>query len=435
MGGRTGGRRGATCGTLAPSPIAFSNGNLDGFHRVRVSNPIQLLNSKFDHDDTGEELWNRDIVGAATITHIPLESCQRLAVSGIGDRAVMQTKEYFSYKAGNSLLGLMTFVLKTPVLGARKRLGYFDDNNGFFFEQNEDGEHYMVLRSNVSGLVVEERIGRTAWEHYNGSRWVMDPFDGTGAAPEATPDNGQIFVWDMQWLGMGAIRTAFDMDGLLIPAHTFRNANNKPTVYMQTGTLPLRYEIEAIGDVAAEFDMVCSTVLREGSEQEPAVTGTVDRDVRTLPVSSGAGRVALIGLRLKAAWKFSQLRDFIASFLATDATNDEYFIELILNPTIDPADAAVWATTWADAPSPRSIAQRNVPLTSIGVSANTGRVVASGYVPSGRTSPTQVREVGESLPLVQLNFAGDSDVLVLCVQPISGVNLDCVGEISFKEVF
>ena len=38
---------------------------------------------------------------------------------------------------------------------------------------------------------------------------------------------------------MGAVRVGFVIDGKFITAHTFLNANNLSTVYMQTANLPI----------------------------------------------------------------------------------------------------------------------------------------------------------------------------------------------------
>jgi hypothetical protein len=67
---------------------------------------------------------------------------------------------------------------------------------------------------------------------------------------------------DFEWLGMGSVRVGFVIDGKFIVAHTFYNANDLSTVYMQTANLPIRYEIETAATLAAgtyTLQQICSS--------------------------------------------------------------------------------------------------------------------------------------------------------------------------------
>jgi len=418
--------------------IAIGSGNLDPFHRLRVSNPIQMIDSKFDHSDQSLQ-WNQEITAGASVIHDQDRAALVLSVPATGDKVISQTKMYLPYRAGEGHLSLFTFVFGNPTPGVRKRVGLFDDADGIYFEQDDVGGYWIVLRSSVSGSVVEERIARSAWSHWDGSAWVHDGFDGSGpSGVTADPANGQILVIDLQWLGMGLVRTGFDIDGQFYGAHFFRNANNKSSVYMRSATLPVRYEIESLGAAAVGvLEQVCSTVNREGSAAEPSRRGAISRGIDQVDLVNGDGWQAVIGLRLKAAYNKSMLEDFVAAILPTETTSDEYAWQLVLNPTVNATDAALWAAGWADAPSPEAIVQQNIATRAsrqgIRFDSATGYVIASGHANSGRSGANVIIDPGETLPLAQLNVAGDSDVLVLMAQTVTSTRL-VLGSISFKAI-
>ena len=437
----SGGGGGAVTVTNFPASqkVNISQDNLDPFSRLRTSNTIQLLDSKFDHSDQSL-IWNQELTGGgASVTHNVNHAALELGVSGIGDKVISQTKMYIPYRAGNGDLGLYTFVLGAATPGVRKRVGRFDDNDGVYFEQSEAGEYFIVLRSSVTGSVAEERIPRNLWEYIgpDGSL-VHDGFDGLGPSGiTGDPTTGVILVIDLQWLGMGLVRVGFDYDGVIFWAHFFRNAGNKSTVYMRSATLPIRYEIEAVGDAADTFEQACSTVLREGSAKEPARRSSVNRGNTTVDITAGGGRQAVVAVRLKSDFNKSLIEDFTPNIIATESA--EYLWELVLNPTVDPADAAVWNAGWVDAESPESIVQRNFVYRSGNDGCrflpNTGFVLKSGYFERTNLGGGATVDIpGEDLPVAQLNVAGDSDVLVLLCTVVGAVDRQVLGSIGFKEL-
>jgi hypothetical protein len=59
----------------------------------------------------------------------------------------------------------LTFAVQfdLPVSGIRRRIGLFDYENGFYFEDGGNGEYYCVLRSSTSGSINETRVPRSQW--------------------------------------------------------------------------------------------------------------------------------------------------------------------------------------------------------------------------------------------------------------------------------
>lgn len=421
----------------ASQKVNLDPNNLDPFSRLRVSNTIQLIDSKFDHDDQSLH-WFQDITGGgASVTHNVNHAALELAVSTTGEKVISQSKMRMPYRAGNGMLVLCTFVMNAATAGVRKRVGYFDDDDGIYFEQSEAGEYFIVRRYSTSGVVQEERVTRALWS-YTGADGnpVHDGFDGAGPSGiTGDPSTGVILVIDFQWLGVGLVRVGFDYGGVIWWAHWFDNAGAHASVYMQTGSLPIRYEIEATGAAADTFDQVCSTAIREGSAAEPARRSAVSRGATPVDIVSTDGRQAIIGLRLKAAFSKSLLEDFIANF--TPNASDLYEWELVLNPTVSATDAALWDAGWADAPSPEAIVQQNLSTRATGdgirFQANTGYVLAAGTSASGRDGVSEVVDPGEGLPVAVQDLTGTSDVLVLLARPNSSTRA-VTGSISYKAI-
>jgi hypothetical protein len=176
---------------------------------------------------------------------------------------------------------MLTGVLGNSKAGVESRIGYFNQTDGFYFAQTEQGPA-IVTRS--SSLNQTSYIYQSQWNH--------DKLDGTGPS-KITLDltKTHIFKIAFQFLGVGAIEFSFIIDGKLIIAHTVYNANLKNTIYMISPNLPLRYEIENIAATASATTMkqICSSVTQSGSP---------DTDGRLFNIDSGASKDCIVG-----AWK------------------------------------------------------------------------------------------------------------------------------------
>lgn len=227
--------------------------SVDAFARLRVSNPVGLFESTLTNDKQ-LLLWNESLTGDATSTHKPLESAVDMAVETIGDVAIRQTKAYFRYQPGKSQLVLATFAFGIGDENVRKRIGYFDVDNGVFLEEI-DGSLWVVLRSGVSGTAVDTRVAQ--------ANWNLDTYS------DLDSTKAQILIVDMEWLGVGRVRVGFVDDGAVRYVHEFQNSNVNPTVYMTTAQLPVRVEIEATGAPSGTVTMkqICAAVASEGGQE------------------------------------------------------------------------------------------------------------------------------------------------------------------------
>jgi len=250
-----------SCNNVNVEPTVIGGGDgstaYDAFGRLRVSNPLTIFDSK--NIMSKNDLFNESLTGSGTVTYTANKSTVNLNVTtASGDKVIRQTKRVMSYQPGKSLFNLNTFVMAADDANLRQRVGMFDANNGIFFEKTAS-TLYIVRRTYTSGASVDDPIAQSSW---NG-----DKLDGTGPSGYTLVEtNANILFMDFEWLGVGAVRVGFVIDGKFIVAHTFKNANNLTTVYMQTLNLPIRYEIEATGTLSgnATLQQICSTCMSEG---------------------------------------------------------------------------------------------------------------------------------------------------------------------------
>jgi hypothetical protein len=239
----------------------FSGTAVDAFGRARMSQPITL----FDSTNVGSE--SEDFYEVTTGVDVAPtfdedNSTYLMSIFGQSCSILRRSRRRMSYQPGKSLLSLTTFTFAESQTHLKQRAGYYDDNDGVFFE-TEDGISYFVLRSSVSGSVVETRVAQADW---NG-----DKLDGSTENSTSgfflDSQKSQIFWTDIEWLGVGSVRCGFVINGQFILAHTFHHANQIDGTYMKKANLPVSYEI--ISDSSyqggvATLKQICCSVISEG---------------------------------------------------------------------------------------------------------------------------------------------------------------------------
>lgn len=311
-------------GSLLISPTSRI-GSLDAFGRFRVSDVGTIFDSKQVYSSGQDQLLFDSLTSSGgTVTYQQLTASSELATtSTLGSRAVRSTRRYFNYQPGKSFLVLATFNLRSTDPGARKRVGYFDDDNGLFLQCNS-GIISFVRRSSTSGSPVDEEVTQ--------ENWSIDRFDGTGPSG-ITLDltKVQILFVDFEWLGVGTARLGFVENGQVFYAHAFDNANIGEVVYMQTPNLPVRWEVETVGaGSGGALDSICCSVAAEGSREPLGVVRSANRGSSPLGISTNNPR-SLITIRLSPTHLRASVR--LLRFTTLLTTNNNYAWELILNPT------------------------------------------------------------------------------------------------------
>ena len=263
---------------------------LDAFGRLRVSQPHTLFDSQQRYGLDRSFVSNT--ASGGTVTFVPTQSSANLTVVNTsGSYAARETRYIFKYQPGKSQLSMMTFVMAPQSSGnLRQQVGYYDRDNGYFLQLSD--QLYVCERSNVTGTVTHSNVAQSSW---NG-----DKLNGTGpSAISLDMTKSQIFFIDMEWLGVGSVRTGFVINGQYIVAHTFHHANIVPRAYITTACLPVRYEIQALSASApatSNLTQVCSTVISEAGYTEPLTLFSNLVTFATLTV--GTSWIPLISIRL-----------------------------------------------------------------------------------------------------------------------------------------
>ena len=272
--------------TLAPTP------QVDAFGRLRVSQPQTLFDSqqRFGLDRS----FVSNTASGGTVSFIATQSSANLTVTNtVGSYAARETKYVFKYQPGKSQLSLMTFVMASPSTNLRQQVGYFGADNGYFLQLSD--QLYICERSNVSGTVTHSNVAQSSW---NG-----DTLLGTGASGYTLDiTKSQIFFIDMEWLGVGSVRTGFVLNGQFIVAHTFHHANLLSRAYITTASLPVRYETRTLTGSApatSNLTQICCTVASEAGYTEPLTLFSNLATFTTLTIGSSAW-VPLISMQLSS---------------------------------------------------------------------------------------------------------------------------------------
>jgi len=319
-----------SCNNVNVEPTVIGGGDgstaYDAFGRLRVSNPLTLFDSS-NVMSKGTQ-FDESTTGSATVTYTANKSTVNLNVTeASGDKVIRQSKRVMSYQPGKSLLIFNTFVMNTQTENLEQRVGTFDANNGIFFEDTGTG-YQIVRRSYTSGSSVDDPIAQANW---NG-----DKLDGTGPSGyDLDPTKASILFTDYEWLGMGSVRVGFVIDGKFIVAHTFLNANNLSTVYMQTANLPIRLEIEVTSALAAgtyTLQQVCSSVMSEGGYAPQGLRQSIGTaSLAGVNLTTAGTFYNLATIRIKSGRPYAVIIPIDVS--ASAISNSDFEIKLIRNAT------------------------------------------------------------------------------------------------------
>jgi hypothetical protein len=407
-----------SCNNVNVEPTIIGGGDgstaYDAFGRLRVSNPLTIFDSK--NVMSKNTLFDEALTGSGGVTYTANKSTVNLNVTEVsGDKVIRQSKRVMSYQPGKSLLNLNTFIMNTLTANLKQKIGMFDANNGIFFYA--DGTTLKIVRRTyVTGSPADTEISQSSW---NG-----DKLNGTGASGYTLdPTKATILFMDFEWLGMGSVRVGFVIDGKFIVAHTFKNANDLSTVYMQTANLPIRYEIETAATLAAgtyTLQQVCSTTLIEGGYQPEGIlqsVATASLSGVTLTTAGTFYNIATI--RIKSGRPYAVIVP--NGFIASAVSNSDFEVQLRQNAT--PSTAFSY-TSYSD----------NIEYDLDGTKTITGGTIVGRTYLSGKG--VSIETFGDGLNFqYQLGqtIAGVSDTLTLCAKGASN-NDGVVGLIKWFDL-
>jgi hypothetical protein len=369
----------------------------DAFGRLRISDSFTIFDSQHRYADNGK--WNNSIVGTASTTHLPNESAVRLNASQNGS-IIRESNLVFPYQPGKSLLILNSFVFSASTVGVTQRIGYYNNQNGIYLQQDghADGPA-LVLRSYVTGSTDNSRLVRR-------TSWNCDMFDGTGPSRRTLDlTKANIFWMDIEWLGVGAVRCGFVVDGKFHVAHTFFNDNLNSTSYMTTAVLPLRAELINTTNTSPFIKQICNSVLSEGGYQPKSIqhnkqsTSILNADLKS--VTTAGTLYNAVSIRLNSTHLDGIVIPNEVNVLGESNKTYQWF--LIKNPTLS------GTPTFTQHPDCET-----VDYTVSVATVSGGNIVKTGYFTSNSGAST-LANIGDLNFQLGRTQAGVSDVFTLAV--------------------
>jgi len=375
----------------------------DAFARARVSNPFTLWSGSLLGDNRPLFWDDAETAGSGTgSVYSANKSSVTLTVSdATAGTRVRQSKDRFRYQPGKSQLTMVTFTLGAGQDGITKRVGLFDDKNGFFLQQVGDTLSF-VRRSYRTGTAVDTVVNESSWRKRS-----HEPL------PVLDASKSQILVIDYEWLGVGTARMGFVVDGVIQYLYEWHHANKAAGVYMTTPNLPVRYEIANDGTGGADsLECICSTVMSEGGQNPTGQTLGLTTVPTHVDASSADTNYAVIGVRLKSTHLDNVVK--VRQVQVLNEGNTDFYWSLVLNPTV------AGTFSYADVD--------NTPIqAAYGATANTitgGFVFANGL----STSASVAADIIDNLLYLGSKIDGTPDEIVLCCTPLSA-NADIQGTI------
>ena len=379
----------------------------DAFGRLRVAESHTIWESRMLWDNS-PLLWDdQETSGGGTGSVFSSANARvRLSVSSAtaGVR-VRQTFRRFNYQPGKSQLMMATYYMGPPVAGVTKRVGLFDDNNGFYLEQSGSSFGFG-LRSNISGTVVDTFIPQNEWSRVRGQPSV----GGAHGKQVVSPEAANIFLLDYEWLGTGSVRYGFALHDAIEYYHEQHHANETTGVYIQTPNLPMRYEIRTDGTntSAAFMDQLCNTIISEGGFHETGIVRSFMLET-SKDATQSTSIYPIVGVRLKADKLDANVIFETANLLGEDTGNYNWY--LLFNP--DVASTSTLTVT-----NEANSAIQTLEGSSLNV-LTSGTIIQSGFFTAGKTQTGSLVASPDILNAIQLgaNIAGTPDEIWLGVKP------------------
>lgn len=396
--------------------------DIDSSGRLRVSNPLTLADAKQIYDNL-PLLWDESLESGADITSAhSTDKASTVITSTINVAGVFtrQTFRRFNYQTGKGQFIRMTGILDQSGggTGVQRRIGYFDDDNGLFFEDDE-GTIKVVRRTSVTGSAVDNKVAQSSWN--------IDPMDGTG--PSGFIINWSkihLFYIDFEWLSASRVRLGLKVAGRLWTVHEFLVANVLDEPFMSTPNLPMRYQMVTTGSSpASTMKCVCGTVLSDGGVSRLGILRYRSTAGTHIDMLTENTIYAVVGLRLKTTHLGAEVH-LVSMSLGEYVGSKTMEWILLFNPAV--------AGTFTFGDETNSSLQTAVGTSTAVVTGGTqiggGHFESAGGQAKGGSTVAEL----ENALLLGATIAGVADRIVLAVRPIAGSSgIDVEGSLTWRE--
>jgi hypothetical protein len=411
---------------------------LDAFSRLRVSNPVTILDIRFPGQTGGSANFlknNLQITSDASGSYTGTYENSKLTINASGaGYYISQSRNYCTYQPGKSLLFMASGVLDPSNNNYTARIGYFDNvvpltnplivRNGLYFE--------------YSGGVCSVNIKNNTITQITQSNWNIDKLNGTGISG-LTLDfrKTQLFVIDMEWLGVGRVRFGFYAYGKIQYCHQVTNINILTEPYTNSINLPICYSIHNStvgGGTSNNFKQICSTVISEGGYVPLGRPFSIGTGITAVPIALGVEEPILF-LRGDVSNNNYYHQNIIPteiSMIGIDNNNGIYYrLEYFLAGTYLGTQPA-----WTNVNSSYSVAQY-APNLATGYNNTNAITLDQGYFfgKGGNTFSSQNDVFSSQILQLTSNIINQSDMIVLTATLVVGNTANVYGTIKWQELY
>lgn len=382
------------------------------FGRLRVTIPSPLFDSSQTYAKATLEILEK-LVGSGSAPYSANEACTDMTVTTAnGDRVVRQTKAYIPYQPGQGMVVFASAVFAAKKANLVQRIGYFDDDNGIFFEQDATNMK-VVRRTKTSGSVVDTEVIQ--------ANWSMDTFDGNGESGltlDATKVNA--YIIDFGWLGSASVRFGVVYEGRIRYCHEMNFTSSLSTVWTAKPSLPIRWEIINSGATASGSVMkqICCSAYTEAGQTPLSLISCTDNGTSSRLIASGVS-IPILALRLKTGFTRGVL--FPMGFQIFNANPQPLYYNVTVGGAVS---GGAWVNTTSVATEVNKTATTVIP----------GITIASGYISS---SSKLTEAVLNSTLAATSDFDGTvADVVSIAVTNLASNGTASVyGSFTYRELY
>lgn len=415
--------------------------SLDAFARLRVSYPTTMLDIRFPGQNTGSDSFlknNLQICSDISGSYIGTYGDSQLLINATGvGYYISQSRNYCVYQPGKSLLFMASGIIDPSNNNYTTRIGYFDNvvpltnplivRNGLYF-QHSGGFCSVNVKNNTTTTI-------------NQSDWNIDKLNGTGLSGLSLDfRKAQLFVIDMEWLGVGRVRFGFYAYGKIQYCHQVTNINILTSPYTNSINLPICYSIHNStvgGGTSNNFKQICSTVISEGGYTPLGRPFSISNGSPTPITITGNIEKPILFLRGNIANTNYYHQNIIPKSISMicSSTNDLILYKLVLFLA---GTYTGTSPTWNNVNTNYSIAQYAGNLAS-GYNSTNGIILDEGYFYGrGINTFSALDDVFTSQVLqITSNITNDSDILVLTATFVTtgGSTTNVFGTLTWQEVY
>ncbi len=416
--------------------------SLDAFGKMRVSMPNTLLDIRFPSNSIASGANSNFLKNSYQIctkssgSYSAIYEKSKAIISGTNDGYyISQSRNYITYQPGKSLLFMSSGIINPSNSDFTSRLGLFDSefttsasyptvNNGVYFEYSSGAISVNLKNDSITSI--------------SQSSWNIDKMNGTGTSGlNLDFTKTQLFVIDMEWLGVGRVRFGFYAYGRIHYCHQILNINILTSPYTNNINLPISYSLHATNVSAGSgtIRQICSTVISEGGYNPTGKPFTVSNSQEGVdsPVTVPTSETPLLAIRGGGLNYYHQNIIPTGISIIDTATNNNLLYRLRLYQD----NGFGGSITWSTVDSNYSVVQYAKSGDITGFSTTNSKLLDQGYFYGrGTIAFNGLGDIFNNLVLqLTANIDNVSDVLILTCEKIGSNSTTVYSTINWQEIY